>query len=251
VLVTGTSRDVAPFTSREGNARSKNHWPGNARPASNDEAAYREEDIMRYWMTGLAVAALVVTAPALTLAQSSTTDKTEKAADKAESKTDKAMNKAEGQVEKAKTGTKDSWITAKTKIALYGDDRVSGSSVNVDTKKGVVTLRGKVASDDEKKAAEEDAKGIEGVTSVKNELKVVAPAERKAVDAKDEDLTKSVKSRMKNDARLKSVDVRTDKGTVTLTGEVQDVSASARASEIARGVPGVRSVKNELKEKQG
>src|SRR6266545_4951840 len=100
---------------------------------------------------------------------------------------------------------------------------------------------------------EKAAKRVEGVTSVKNQLQVVAAGERKAVDAKDDDLTKSVKDRLKKDARLKGsdVEVRADKGVVTLTGEVKDLGARARASEVARGVPGVRSVKNELKEKQG
>lgn len=211
---------------------------------------------MHYWKTGLAVAMLAAW-PAVTLAQSTTTEKVEKkaerAADKVESKTEKAVDKVENKAAAAKNTTKDAWISSKTKIALYGDDRVTGSSINVDAKGGVVTLRGKVASADEKKAAEEVAKGIDGVSSVKNSLQVVAPGNRKAVDAKDDDLTKTVKSRLSKDTRLKgsSVDVRADKGVVTLTGEVKDLGASARASEVARGVPGVRSVKNELKEKQG
>jgi osmotically-inducible protein OsmY len=51
---------------------------------------------------------------------------------------------------------------------------------------------------------------------------------------------------MKNDAQLKKVDVRSDAGVVTLTGEVPNINASAKASEMARAVTGVRSVKNEL-----
>jgi hyperosmotically inducible protein len=211
---------------------------------------------MHYWVTGLAVAMLAAW-PAVTVAQQYGTPekaekKVERAADKAETKTERAVDKAGATVDKAKGATKDSWITSKAKIALYADDRVSGSSITVETKSGVVTLRGKVGSADEKKAAEEVAKSVEGATSVKNQLQVVAAGDRKAVDAKDEDLTKSVKDRLKKDARLKGsdVEVRADKGVVTLTGEVKDLGARARASEVARGVPGVRSVKNELKEKQ-
>jgi osmotically-inducible protein OsmY len=37
---------------------------------------------------------------------------------------------------------------------------------------------------------------------------------------------------------------------VTLTGEVPSITASARASEMARGVSGVRAVKNELTVRQ-
>jgi peptidoglycan hydrolase-like protein with peptidoglycan-binding domain len=116
----------------------------------------------------------------------------------------------------------------------------------VETQKGTLYLRGKVDSDVAKAAAEEVAKGIEGVQSVKNELQVVAPAEKKMVEAKDEDLTKQVKTRLHSDARLKKVDVRVDNGVVTLQGKVANISDSARASQLARGVPGVRSVKNDM-----
>jgi len=37
---------------------------------------------------------------------------------------------------------------------------------------------------------------------------------------------------------------------VTLTGEVPSIVASAKASEMARNVPGVKSVKNELTVRQ-
>jgi hyperosmotically inducible protein len=154
-------------------------------------------------------------------------------------------------MEKTKGATKDSWITAKTKIALYADDRVPGTDINVDTQNGVVTLRGKVPTADQKRAAEDVARTIDGVASVRNDLQVVAAADRKVVNAEDKDLKSAVQSRIKQDARLKGsdIDVRVDAGVVTLTGDVGDVGVRARASEVARSVPGVRSVKNELQEK--
>lgn len=159
--------------------------------------------------------------------------------------------KVESKIDRAADATKDSWLTAKTKIALYADERVSGTSVNVDTRNGVVSLRGKVGSPEEKKAAEEVAKGVEGVRSVENQLQVVAPSERKAVEAKDDDLKGAVKTRLKRDDQLKKadIDVRVDKGVVTLTGDVKGLTERARASQVAREVPGVKAVKNELKEK--
>jgi hyperosmotically inducible protein len=169
----------------------------------------------------------------------------------AQSATDKAERKAEGTVTKATSQSKDGWITSKTKIALFADDRVSGTAIHVDTKDGVVSLRGKVPSADEKKAAEEIAKGVDGVTSVKNNLEVVAPGQRKAVDRQDDEIVKAVKDRLKHDQALKGsdIDVRADKGRVTLTGSAKDVNARARASELARGVAGVKSVKNEMQDK--
>ena len=69
--------------------------------------------------------------------------------------------------------------------------------------------------------------------------------------ASDTDITRQVEGRLSKDARLKQVDVRTERGAVILTGAVPNVGASTRASELARGVPGVRSVRNELAYESG
>jgi peptidoglycan hydrolase-like protein with peptidoglycan-binding domain len=66
------------------------------------------------------------------------------------------------------------------------------------------------------------------------------------IDSSDKDITRQVEGRLLQDARVKKVDVRTDGGAVILTGAVSSIGASARASELAREVPGVRMVKNEL-----
>jgi hyperosmotically inducible protein len=157
-----------------------------------------------------------------------------------------AADEKKSTTEAVKTNVSDSWITSKAKIALFADSRVSGTSVNVETQKGTVFLRGKVDNDAAKGAAEEIAKGIDGVKSVKNELQVVAPSDKKMVEAKDDDLTKQVKARLHNDARLKKVDVRVDNGVVTLQGKVASIADSARASQLARGIPGVRAVRNDV-----
>ena len=164
----------------------------------------------------------------------------------AESTTGKVEQKAKGAAQDAKVGITDSWLTAKTKIALYGDDRVKGGQVSVETVKGAVSLRGKVDSDDAKAAAGVVAQAVEGVKSVRNDLQVVPPGDRKAIDVSDKDITGQVEGRLSKDVQMKKVDVRTDGGAVILTGTVASVGVSARASELARGVPGVRMVKNEL-----
>ena len=199
------------------------------------------EGMMRQtWMFGVTLAALVA-APAFVDAQSTTT----------ETKVERTKDQVSETTGKMTGTTKDAWLTAKTKIALYGDDRVSGSSINVDTQNATVMLRGKVSSADEKRAAEEVARSIDGVGTVKNELQVVSPSERKMVNAKDSDLKDSIQRRIKTDTRLKDsdIEVRVDAGVVTLMGDVKDIGVSARASEVARGVPGVKYVKNELREK--
>jgi len=161
---------------------------------------------------------------------------------------EEGKDKVRSTAQSAKGQVNDSWITAKTKIALYADDRVKGSQVNVTTNRGVVVLQGKVDSTEAKSSAAEIARGIDGVKEVKNDLQVVPRSEQKAVKASDKELTKSVKERLKRDPQLKNakIDAQVDAGVVTLTGDAPSITASARASELAREVPGVRSVKNEL-----
>jgi len=165
----------------------------------------------------------------------------------AQSKVDKAQEKVKETAQDVKEVASDSWITSKTKIALFADERVKGREVSVETMKGEVSLRGKVDSAEAKAAAAEIAKGIEGVKNVKDDLQVVPPSARKAVTADDKAITTAVESRFSKDSQLKKIDVRTDAGVVVLTGEVPNISVSAKASEMAFRVDGVKSVKNELR----
>jgi hyperosmotically inducible protein len=167
--------------------------------------------------------------------------------DKASGTMDKATDKAKETTNEAKGAVSDSWLTSKTKIALFADDRVKGKDVRVETMGGQVYLRGKVDSQEAKAAAEEIAKGVEGVKTVKNDLQVVAPAARKTVETNDKQITKSVETTLHKDASMKKIDVRTDAGVVVLSGEVPNITASAKASEMAHRVDGVKSVKNELR----
>jgi hyperosmotically inducible protein len=160
--------------------------------------------------------------------------------------TDKMERKARSAARDAKTEVTDSWLTARTKIALYADERVKGSQVSVETVNGTVRLHGKVDSDEARTAAAAIAGGIERVKVVKNDLQVVAPRDRKMTDISDEDITRQVESRFAKTDQLTGVAVRTDGGVVMLTGAAASIGASARASELAREVPGVRAVKNEL-----
>ena len=167
--------------------------------------------------------------------------------DKASDKMDKATDKVKETTTEAKEAVSDSWLTSKTKIALFADDRVKGREVRVETVNGEVFLRGKVDSPEAKAAAAEVAKGTEGVKSVKNDLQVVAPAARKTVQANDKQITKAVETTIGKDPQLKKIDVRTDAGVVVLSGEVQSMAQSAKASDLAHRVDGVKSVKNELR----
>ena len=70
------------------------------------------------------------------------------------------------------TGVNDGWLWVKTRFDLAAADDLRDSTINVDVDKAVVTLSGTVASAAQKTRAEAVAKSVEGVTSVKNMLKV-------------------------------------------------------------------------------
>jgi hyperosmotically inducible protein len=66
----------------------------------------------------------------------------------------------------------DTAITTKIKAKITGDPDLNPFNINVDTKEGVVTLRGTVKDPDSKQAAERIARETEGVKSVQNMLEV-------------------------------------------------------------------------------
>lgn len=66
----------------------------------------------------------------------------------------------------------DTVITTKVKAALINDPNVKAREVNVETFKGVVQLSGFVADAADAQRAVSIARGVEGVTSVKNDIRV-------------------------------------------------------------------------------
>lgn len=67
----------------------------------------------------------------------------------------------------------DAALTTKVHTALANDVGLRTMySINVDSDKGVVTLKGRVDSADTKRRAEDVAKRVSGVSAVKNELQV-------------------------------------------------------------------------------
>ncbi|HWF88717.1 MAG TPA: BON domain-containing protein [Pyrinomonadaceae bacterium] len=75
---------------------------------------------------------------------------------------------------KVGTGANDTWLWVKTRWDLAAADDLRDSTINVDVDNDVVTLSGTVASASQKTRAEAVAKSVEGVKSVRNELKVQA-----------------------------------------------------------------------------
>jgi hyperosmotically inducible protein len=126
-------------------------------------------------------------------------------------------------------------------------------SVSQDRDKGVVTLGGKVRTDDDKGRAESIAKSIAGTEVVSNEIGVRpngSEGDAKKVDSDlDSGIDKNldamlVQHRLKNDVRY---DV--NNGVVTLKGTVPSQDRRASVQKLAEQVPNVKQVVNELEVK--
>lgn len=66
----------------------------------------------------------------------------------------------------------DSVITAKVKASIFNEPTLKAAEINVETFKGEVQLSGFVANPDSAQKAAEIARGVKGVTSVKNDVRV-------------------------------------------------------------------------------
>ena len=75
---------------------------------------------------------------------------------------------------RAGRGISDGWVTSKIYADFIDEDALEGSDIDVDVKRGVVTLTGTVPTQAGSDRAAAVAKAIDGVTSVRNDLKVRA-----------------------------------------------------------------------------
>ncbi|TBU97920.1 BON domain-containing protein [Stutzerimonas kirkiae] len=83
-----------------------------------------------------------------------------------QSKSEEVMHKANEKAHKAGEVVSDTWITTKVKSSLLADSATSGTDIKVETKDGIVSLSGTVASEAERKLAIEKTKEIKGVRDV-------------------------------------------------------------------------------------
>ncbi|MBL9038562.1 MAG: BON domain-containing protein [Archangium sp.] len=146
--------------------------------------------------------------------------------------------------------TPDGLITSKTKLSLWTTAGVKSTAVHVDTNDGVVTLYGKVPTEDQRSLAERTAMQISGVHAVKNLLQVVPAGDEDRTARTDKDTKASVEKALKADASLKNskINVKSvDKGVVLLTGEARSFSDHLWSVAVVDRVPGVRRVISEVK----
>jgi osmotically-inducible protein OsmY len=162
----------------------------------------------------------------------------------------------------------DAMLTAKIKARMTADGRISPSRVGVDTLNGDVMLRGETPTQEEKDAAAEVARSVEGVRSVSNQI-IVNPAvagtgipsgeeikrqAEKAVSdvgqevkkgAEDALLLGEIKARL-GAAGYSDISVSVDQGVVTLKGEAPADKDRIAVEAIVEKIKGVEKVNNQL-----
>ena len=82
------------------------------------------------------------------------------------------QREAKGSGRTVGSGVNDGWLWVKTRFDLAAADDLRDSTINVDVDNAVVTLSGTVASAAQRARAETVAKAVDGVKSVRNQLKV-------------------------------------------------------------------------------
>jgi hyperosmotically inducible protein len=155
----------------------------------------------------------------------------------------------------------DAWITAKVQAKYFLDTDVKGRNISVDTRQGVVTLRGEVESEGERRRALAIARNTDGVESLNDELRVVRSDAQRAdsgsllarreaeLGVNDVWITTKVQAQFFLDDDIKGQNIIVDarEGVIYLKGTVESGTQKQLAETIARDTDGVSRVENLLK----
>lgn len=151
----------------------------------------------------------------------------------------------------------DASVTSRIQARYFLDPSMKERRIEVDTREGVVTLRGELASDNERAQALLLARTTAGVERVEDALTVnaslapagvggaLAPAPPPTpAHSDDEALAARVQSRWSTEPDLNalSIEVTAKDGVLLLDGTVSRAAAKQRAISVARGTDGVIQV---------
>lgn len=149
------------------------------------------------------------------------------------------------------------WITTKIQAKYFMDGDVKGRNLDINTRDGVVTISGRVEDEAERQKAIQIARDTEGVTDVKDNLRVGPEGAEPAAEGArpeaelptDEELVAVVQSRFYQDDELRgsTIGVTATGSVVTLSGTVPSEARKRQAVSLARNVDGVTDVRDELR----
>jgi hyperosmotically inducible protein len=131
------------------------------------------------------------------------------------------------------------------------NSNLSAVSVSQDRDKGVMTLKGDVPSEDQKNQAENAAKQAAPDYTVANEIGVRPPGENNAGSVAsnlDSAIEDNYKAMIKAHAVLndQSIHCSAKNGTLVLKGTVKTAKQKKEAEDLAKKVPNVQQVVNEI-----
>jgi hyperosmotically inducible periplasmic protein len=139
----------------------------------------------------------------------------------------------------------DDRIEASAKKSHVFRTHLKNDSIKTESKDGVVTLTGTVASSSNKSLAEDTVESLPGVKSVDNQLKIKgeSPAEHS-----DGWVSTKVKTTLlfHRNVSASGTDVYVKDGVVSLRGVAKSQAQKELTTEYARDVEGVKEVKNEM-----
>ena len=139
----------------------------------------------------------------------------------------------------------DDTLKAAVLAELAWDPQLDASHVAVSVNKGVVTLMGHVTSFPEKYAAEHAVRRVRGVRAIAQELEVHLPDHKKRAD--DEIAERAVKIlEWDADVPADRVQVKVERGYVTLTGDVDWNHQKAEVERMIRKLSGVTGIRNAI-----
>ncbi len=144
----------------------------------------------------------------------------------------------------------DAWLSTKVKTMLLFHRNVSAMT-EVNTKDGIVTLRGDAANQAQKDLTTEYAKDVDGVKDVKNEM-VISGSSKKTQTVGDKIDDASITALVKmtllyhRSTSALNTSVTTKNGVVTLGGKAGNAAEKDLATKLASDVNGVNSVKNRM-----
>jgi hyperosmotically inducible protein len=146
----------------------------------------------------------------------------------------------------------DTVTTGRVKSALIEAPGTKAGKIDVETFRGTVQLNGFVDSASMRSEAAQVAGRVEGVKTVRNNLRV--NGEKSTVGEKIDDslLTGKVKAALIADpvTKARQINVETKDGVVQLSGFVDSAEEQSKATEVARDVTGVKMVSNKTQVKQ-
>jgi hyperosmotically inducible periplasmic protein len=126
-------------------------------------------------------------------------------------------------------------------------------NIDEDRDKGVITIKGQVATQDDKTRAEDIARQAAGNSVVANELLVTGTNEDRAEDVASatDDAIEAEFDAMIEKANMKDQRIRKDakNGVLTLTGDVDTAAQRASVEKNAAKIKGVTQVVNKLEVK--